>query len=198
MRSVSPYHGLLHTEWAAKTEELIQAHPLSTEELVEVTLQAWEQIFDSSIGGVLRIGNDIAFPQQIMGNILQRLIAYELAKRYPGVWRGEENAEDKDLVYIPDSYFSFEVKSSTNPNSIYGNRSYGQPSETGRKSKSGYYLAVNCQPFSEASRSPKITKIRFGWLDFTDWIAQKSATGQQASLTREANSYKLRLLYSIK
>ena len=62
------------------------------------------------------------------------------------------------------------------------------------KSKSGYYLAINFDKLSESN--PKIRLIRMGWLDHTDWQAQKSETGQQASLTKAARDGKLLTLYS--
>jgi hypothetical protein len=37
--------------------------------------------------------------------------------------------------------------------------------------------------------------IRFGWLGHSDWIPQKSPTGQQARLTPEAKKYKLTKLF---
>lgn len=37
-----------------------------------------------------------------------------------------------------------------------------------------------------------------GWLDHSDWVGQKSETGQQASLTKEARKNKLVVLYEIK
>ncbi|MEK7465290.1 MAG: ScaI family restriction endonuclease [Patescibacteria group bacterium] len=54
-----------------------------------------------------------------------------------------------------------------------------------KKAKDGYYLSVN---FTKPIKGEKsyITKIKFGWLDHTDWIAQTAATGQQSRLTPEA------------
>jgi hypothetical protein len=34
-----------------------------------------------------------------------------------------------------------------------------------------------------------------GWLDHSDWVAQKSETGQQASLTKEAKENEFMVLY---
>ena len=192
----SPYSNAPVANWQSITEQLVQNHPLRTDEIVDVTLQVWNSIFTSSIGG-FHIGKDIFPRPQIMGYFLQELIALEFIKRYPGVWRGEQSAADKDIVYVPDTSFSIEVKTSSDPNHIFGNRSYAQDVEgEGKKEKTGYYLAVNFQKFTQTATFPRILKIRFGWLDHSDWLGQKAATGQQARLASQVESLKLLLLYS--
>ena len=194
---LSRYTGLPDTEWAAITQQLIDEHPLDATELVEIVLKSWEAIFHSKIGasGFL-IGKHIYPKPQIMGFLLHELIPLEYAVRYPNLWRGEKTSQDKDLEYIPDSKFSVEIKTSSSGAQIFGNRSYAQESEgNDKKSKSGYYLTVNFEKFSGASL-PKVRLIRFGWLDHTDWIGQKSATGQQARLSPATELYKLARLYS--
>ena len=83
-----------------------------------------------------------------------------------------------------------ELKTSSQK-SIYGNRSYAK-SDSG-KVKSGYYLAINFEKIS--INNPKILLIQMGWLDHADWRGQKSETGQQASLTKEAKDSKFIILY---
>jgi hypothetical protein len=84
------------------------------------------------------------FPRpQIMAYFLHELIPLEFSDRYPGIWRREETSDEKDLVYIPDQWFSVEIKTSSSNGRIFGNRSYTQETQTIKKSKSGYYLAVN-------------------------------------------------------
>ena len=61
-------------------------------------------------------------------------------------------------------------------------------------SKSGYYLAVNFEKFSNTT-NPQIKLIRFGWIDSGDWIGQKAATGQQSRLSSDVENYKLLQLY---
>lgn len=126
---------------------------------------------------------------------MHELIPLELATRFPGVWRGEENAADKDVVYVPDSLFSMEIKTSSHPTQIFGNRSYAQRGGTGKKSKSGYYLAVIFDKIMRTTASAKLRRIRFGWLDHEDWLGQTAATGQQARLSPEVERGKLRLLF---
>jgi hypothetical protein len=191
--AVSPYAGLAENAWLKKTEELVSAHPLKTSEIRCVVLQAWSDIFDSKLGPHnFQIGRHIFPKPQIMGFFLHELIPLEIASRYPGKWRGDQTAADKDLVYIPDNLFSVEIKTSSHPTRIFGNRSYAQPAESvGKKNKSGYYLTVNFGKFDQSGANPKILLIRFGWIDHSDWIGQAAASGQQAHLTPSADRLKL-------
>ena len=122
-----------------------------------------------------------------------------LAKRHPNAWRKEIDKADKDLVYIPNPDYSVEIKTSSSANGIYGNRSYGQENSDNNsgKSKDGYYITVNFEKFEPGNPDfhPIIKKIRFGWIDHSDWHAQRAATGQQASLSTEARDNKLLLIY---
>jgi hypothetical protein len=188
-----PYSGLPREKWAAKTKKLVAAHPLDTKELVEVVLLAWDAIFESKIGPhEFKIGTHLFPKPQIMGFLLHELIPLEFAARYPDKWRSEEQAGDKDLVYIPDPKFSIEIKTSSHKTQIFGNRSYAQQPTDAKKSKSGYYLAINFESFDKRKRArPKIARVRFGWLDHTDWIGQAAATGQQAHLAPGCEECKL-------
>ena len=73
-----PYEGLPNDRWAAKTEELIAAHPIDTNALVDVVQTAWAAIFETKLGGKFSIGRDIAPKPQIMGFLLHELIPLEL------------------------------------------------------------------------------------------------------------------------
>jgi hypothetical protein len=177
---VSPYASLPPEKWLEITSQLVNEYPLKTAEIVDVVLTAWNSIFASRMGTrAFHIGKEIFPKPQIMGFFLHELIPLELAARYPKKWRGERSAGDKDIVYIPNDRFSVEVKTSSNPSHIFGNRSYAQETTKNKKAKSGYYLAVNFQKFSASLKRPNILLVRFGWLDSTDWIGQKAATGQQ-------------------
>ncbi|TRZ95992.1 MAG: ScaI family restriction endonuclease [Dehalococcoidia bacterium] len=192
---LSPYAGLTPDLWEAKTQELVQAHPLSPDEIVGITLGIWASIFTSDIGSKpFRIGKHIFPTPQIMAFFLHELIPLELENRYPGTWRRGDAASEKDLVYVPDEFYCTEIKASSSTGQIYGNRSYAQKGSSSKKSKAGYYLAINFEKFSRSSGVPKITKIRFGWLDHSDWIGQRAATGQQARLSQPADRFKLMVL----
>lgn len=189
----SPYLGLPPEEWAARTAQLVEAHPLDAREIVAVTLSSWQAIFESRIGR-FRIGTEIAPKPQIMGFLLHELIPLEFSARYPATWSRERSASDKDLVYLPDPSLSVEIKTSSHRARIFGNRSYAQPADSTKKSKSGHYLAINFEAFRGKSQ-PAITRIRFGWLDGADWIGQASQTGQRAGLDPAAEKSKLAVLY---
>ena len=192
----SPYDGVSPDGWLEVTKELVQRHPLSAEELVEVVLASWNSIFESRLGTAgFRIGMDIFPKPQTMGFFLHELVPLEIQAKHPGDWRPEASAEDKDIVYIPDNFFSVELKTSSNARHIFGNRSYAQQSSGGKKSKSGYYLTVNFEKFETTEKLPKIRIIRFGWLDATDWIGQKAATVQQARLSPETYATKFLVLH---
>ncbi len=187
----SPYDNVPIQEWGTVTRRLIEEHPLSKEVIVDVVISSWKSIFDSSLGTKgFKIGKDIFPKPQIIGFLLHELIPLELAAKYPTMWRGEKNTSDKDIIYIPDDHYSIEVKTSSNPAHIYGNRSYAQDTTDKKKVKSGYYLAVNFDKVVKDKIS-QITLIRFGWLDADDWIGQKAATGQQSHLSPDVENNKL-------
>lgn len=195
----SPYEGYSVKEWDRITEDLVAEHPLSEGEIVDAVLDAWDRIKLTKIGGELQIGVDVFPSPQIMGDYLHELIPVMLAHKYPGVWRKERLKDEKDMVFIPNDFYSVEIKTSSNATNIYGNRSYGQENSENNsgKKKYGYYITVNFEKYTEANRNPRIKKIRFGWIDHSDWHAQAAATGQQASLALNARDHKLKLLYSV-
>lgn len=192
----SPYAELQAADWGNKTDELIAQYPLNMEELVQVVMLSWEGVFASKIGTKrFQIGKHIFPKPQIVAFFFHELIPLELTSRYPGVWRGEETSADKDVVYIPDHNYSMEIKTSSHASQIFGNRSYAQKGGRNKKSKSGYYLAVNFDKSVKGSPAPLLRRIRFGWLDHSDWQGQTAATGQQARLSPEVERGKLRLLF---
>lgn len=192
----SPYEGIPSNRWAEKTHELIASYPLNMNELVDVVLASWRGVFASRIGhGAFQIGEHIFPKPQIIAFFLHELIPLELASRHPGVWRGEETAADKDVVFIPNPHYSLEIKTSSHASQIFGNRSYAQQGSTGKKSKSGFYLAINFEKSIKGAEKARLRRIRFGWLDHSDWQGQTAATGQQARLSPEIEKGKLLLLF---
>lgn len=195
-QEMSPYEGLDEDLWIHKARDLVDRHPLNMNELVQVVIDCWEGILDTRLGtGRYQIGHDIFPTPQIMAFLLHELIPLELARRHPGTWRRDNSSDEKDVVYTPDDRYSFEIKASSSRTGIFANRSYAQPSPNAKKHKAGYYLAVNFEKFEGMHIKPRITWIRMGWLDHTDWIAQRSATGQQARLDIRARDNKLLQLY---
>tara|TARA_R110002072_G_C7927600_1_gene531448 strand:- start:990 stop:1586 length:597 start_codon:yes stop_codon:yes gene_type:complete len=195
----SPYAGLSEQDWESKTKELIHEHPIDIDELVEIVNSSWSSIFASAIGTQkLMLGKDIVLSPQFTGSILGTLISHEFSSRHPKLWRPEEAKHDKDLVYLPDDCFSCEIKTSSSASRIYGNRSYAQPqSGDARKSKDGYYIGVNFDKMVEGESDKNIRRIWFGWLDHTDWNAQSSPTGQNASLPAAIYGTKLVEIYRV-
>ena len=196
---LSPYSRLNEDQWKETTKELFDQHPLSRNEIVKVVLGSWEGILSTRLGtGGHRIGEDVFPSPQIMAFLLHELIPLELEYFYPGIWRRDSAANEKDVVCLKDDNYSFEIKASSSKTGIFANRSYAQPSPVAKKHKSGYYLVVNFEKFLvDRSTKPRVLWIRFGWLDHTDWIPQKAATGQQARLDVKARNNKLLELYKV-
>jgi len=168
------------------------------QELTDAALEAWRLIFEESvIGGSLRIGTDLYPQPQVIGDFLHELIPLVVEKTHPGEWRRDQLASEKDLVCLIDPAYSIEIKTSSSPKGIYGNRSFSQVGKArpAKKEKSGYYLAINFSPIHRLRAAGRITLIRFGWLDHEDWTGQAAASGQQASLRPEVLLGKLRTIY---
>ena len=192
----SPYSGKDKTKWHSITKKLIKKSPIHINELIMIVQEAWEDINNIKIGREkFKFGKEIFPKPQILGFFLHELIPLKLSKKYPQIWRPELEAHDKDIVNLKNQKLSIEIKTSSNKSKIYGNRSYAQKSHTAKKTKSGYYLAINFEKVSEIKSKPKILKIRFGWLDHDDWKGQSASTGQQASLSADVENYKLIEIY---
>jgi hypothetical protein len=193
----SPYFGVEEpSQRLLVTKDLLAVHPLSGPDLKNAVLKSWDSIFESRLGSGFHIGKEIKPIPQVMGFLLHALIPLELAKYHEG-WRADTDASEKDLVYMPDSRFSIEIKSSRNPSQIFGNRSFGVENPgRGKKAKDGYYLAINFYPWPDNSDTlPGIRMIRYGWLDHTDWVAQRAETGQAATLPSVVDNTQFLVLY---
>ncbi len=192
----SPYKDLPKEQWETKTKDLINSHPLKND-IVDIVLSSWNAIFESNLAG-FKIGKDIYPEPQIMGFFLHCLIALHINKKYPDYKVGAAKTE-KDIHNVKDDSLSIEIKTSSHKSQIFANRSYAQPQVGNeKKGKDGYYIAVNFEKFNPLAMHvrPNITKVRFGYLEHSDWIAQGAATGQQARLEHSAYTSKLITLYS--
>lgn len=187
------------SNWQQVTDSLIAAHPLDEQEIVTVVLKSWDDIFKSKIGS-FSIGKQISPTPQIMSFLLHELVAHYLSLKHKGVYRIGVAKTEKDIHHIKNQSLSVEIKCSSSSKHIFGNRSYAQPrSGKEQKEKDGYYISINFQKFSKDNKKrPEVRTIRFGYLDHTDWIAQKATTGQQARLGIDVYKYKLKLLYERK
>ena len=192
----SPYENIDSSEWQKITETLLNDFPLSKDYLVSLVLKSWDAILRTKIADKWSIAQDVQPKPQTMGFFLHEIIGQYIQADYPKSWRKEKTAADKDVVCITNPDFSLEIKTSSDKNKIFGNRSYAQEvKQGGKKSKSGYYLAINFEKFEETEELPQIRLIRFGWLDHTDWIGQSAASGQQARLPKEVENGKLVVIY---
>lgn len=194
----SPYKDIPEEKWINVTETLVEEYPLSSDDIIDIVLNSWESILNTKVGGKLQIGEDIFPSPQVMGNYLHELIPIELEELYPGEWTKDLEKNDKDIEYLLNNKYSTEIKTSSNPYNVFGNRSYAQPDNLTGKGKSGYYITINYEKFDKKNPDikPKIKKIRLGWLDHTDWIAQKAATGQQSRIDVYSRDNKLKLIYN--
>lgn len=191
----SPYQGTSSSEWLGVTGGLLREFPLTQDQLVNLVLRSWEQIYESSFGsGKLRVGSDIFLPAQATGVILEKLIAVDLG-RQGDFWRGGAAKHEKDIVCVSDLRYSFEVKTSSTPKGVYGNRSTGHRGQSRRKIRTGFYLVINYKLPKPDDLERFVRLIRFGWIDDDDWVGQAKPTGQQASVSREVLLGKLVTLF---
>lgn len=188
MCMISPYENIEVKNWQAVTASLVNQHPL-TPYIVDFCLKSWQSILHGKINTYLNMYiNEMSISPQATGALLHDVIPEYISKNVPGFRKGV--GKEKDIVCTCNEFYSMELKTSSQK-SIYGNRSYAK-SDSG-KAKSGYYLTINFEKIN--ANNPKILLIQMGWLDHSDWIAQKSETGQQASLTKEAKENKFMVLY---
>ena len=192
---MKPFENVPVDNWISVTDHLIELFPLNMCSIIQVVTCSWERLWNTNIGDInisLPL-EEIAPPATVIGYMLEKLIAKELSMQYPQYWRGGKASDEKDIVYINNDNFSFEIKTSGQRGiKIFGNRSYGQAlqnEERAKKNKSGYYLTVN---FYKTT----LNLIRFGWIDAEDWHSQAASTGQMASLGKDVYQYKLRSLIS--
>jgi len=178
------------SSWLGITHELVSQHPLKPARLLEAALTAWATLWQTTVGaGTLSVKlTDLKVPATIVGYFFEILLARELERAAPKLWRGNQSKDEKDLVYLPDPALSVEIKTSGQAGfKVYGNRSYGQKAGSEflvKKEKSGFYITVNF--FNQT-----LTLIRFGWIDAADWDPQESPRGQMAGLKKAVYDYKL-------
>ena len=185
---MNPYKDINVESWYSITEGLVESHPLKPF-IVDFCLKSWESILNGKINTYLNLKIcQMSISPQATGALLHDIIPEYIERNVKGFRKG--TGREKDIVCVCDESLSIELKTSSQK-SIYGNRSYAK--FTDGKNKSGYYLTVNFEKISGIN--PKILLIQMGWLDHTDWQAQKSETGQQASLSKAAKSNKLITLY---
>ena len=191
---MSPYFNKSESEWAEITDNLVNENPI-TKDLVDMCLKTWQSILNSKINSFLNLTiKDLILSPQAVSYLFHDILP-EYIVRNLIYWKKGTAANEKDIVNVMNARHSFEIKISSSKNSIFGNRSYGQVGNQSKKSKDGYYLAINIDKLT--IQNPRVRIIRFGWLDHSDWMSQNSATGQQARLSRQTMELKFKTLYEI-
>lgn len=185
---MNPYENAPVKQWRRITEELVQAHPL-TPIIVDLCQKSWQSILHGKINTYLNLYiSEMSISPQATGALLHDVIPEYIQKNVDGFRKGV--GKEKDIVCEFNDTFSLELKTSSQK-SIYGNRSYAK-SDAG-KEKFGYYLTINFEKI--CANEPKLLLIQMGWLNHSDWVGQKSETGQQAILTKDAKENKFIVLF---
>lgn len=196
---MSLYEGLSSEESLGLTKKLVNEHPVDMDTLAAAVLMTWKDLMETKIMGQCII-YDIGASAQTLGSLLHSILPSRVDKISHLSWRKEHFKADKDVVCEDDESFSFEVKTSSDKSKIFGNRSFAQEAgqNDDKTSRDGYYLAINFEKTKEAirlGRKPQILKISFGYLEHSDWIAQKSSKGQAAHLSPTTYQTKFITLY---
>jgi hypothetical protein len=185
---MNPYENAPPEQWRDITCSLVEQHPLKPV-IVDLCLKSWQSILHGKINTYLNLQiREMTISPQATGALLHDVVPEYISKNIKGFRKGIGN--EKDIVCEFNDFYSLELKTSSQK-SIYGNRSYAK-SDSG-KSKAGYYLTINFEKIQ--GNDPKILLIQMGWLNHSDWVGQKSETGQQAALTKEARENKFIILY---
>jgi restriction endonuclease len=196
-----PYEGVEESKWKDITERLINEFPIKMETIRDIVLDSWNEIFTiSNATRDFAIGETIFPKPQILGFFLEEIVTQKIYKLDSETWLPDPTGYSKDLVNTKEPKYSMEIKTSSSSKNIYGNRSYAQQGKSSKKSKDGYYLAINFEKFNVAEplKRPEITLIRFGYLNYTDWVSQSASTGQQARIPANIESVKLLPIYEKK
>lgn len=155
---------------------------MSVNKIPSIVHNSWKDIFTiADSKGNFEIGKTIFPKPQILAFILEALIAKEFESIDSNTWEFDPTGFSKDIVNKTNPKFSIEIKASSSKERIYGNRSYANPGSTSKKSKDSFYLAINFESYKQ-TKTPNVTKIRFGYLSHNDWRGQKSSSGQQSHL----------------
>lgn len=170
--TASPFEGAHFSQWFRIARPLAEGHPLFPG-LFRCVRQAWNEVLGLQLfGKPLR---SLGVSPQVLGVLFHEALPIVVSEAYPE-WRGPRQKSDEDLT-CSDPQFSVEVKVSSHPTTIFGNRSFVHSKGPKSRNKAGFYLAVNFDPDRQV-----LIRTRFGWLDPTDWVAQKAESGQQAYL----------------
>lgn len=116
----------------------------------------------------------------MIGTLFEHSLLQVIREQYDDEYRAQKKRSDCDILSTDDRIFNFEIKTTTSPREIYGNRIVSQAKASG-----SFLLAVN---YSKLTLD--VTRVRFGWVDPTCWAGQ-AGNGQQARLTAVARDTRL-------
>lgn len=183
-----------------KINLLNQKTGLTVDSIVDIVQSCWDDVFTiKDQTGNFIVGKTVFPKPQILGFILEALIAKKFEAMDPKQWVFDPTGYSKDITNKFDDSLSIEIKSSSSTH-IYGNRSYANAGSSSKKSKDSFYLAVNFAKFNkdDLNKRPSLTKIRLGYLAHSDWKGQSSQTGQNARLSAVTERSKLLELWPSK
>lgn len=88
--TTSPYAGKPESAWLSITQELVANHPLKSAELLDAATTAWATLWQTTVGtGSLSVKlSALKVPATISGYFFEVLLARELERRAPTLWRG--------------------------------------------------------------------------------------------------------------
>ena len=69
---ISPYLEIPISGWKDITKELVNKHPLSKKELLEIVLISWDRLWQTNVGGHVQI-KDVELPSTVVGYFFQKL-----------------------------------------------------------------------------------------------------------------------------
>ena len=135
----SPYSDKPVQKWGAITDKLLEIHPLKSEEIKDIVLKSWDDIFNSKIGS-FKIGKELFPPFQIMSFMLHELIAHYIQKKHPKQFQVGKEKTEKDIHCITDVGLSIEIKASSDKSHVFANRSYAQPQTTKKAKNKDFFV----------------------------------------------------------
>lgn len=187
-----------------------------------------KKTFDTDITDVLKIMNDNHISNFLDKKIIPRIVEYYLANKMSNVngftfEQSKENSKNKDIcctkindkileedifkdIDNPLEFFSIELKCSSNPSSITGNKSYAIDNPNNpKKNKQSFYILITYDysdennKTNENNKNKNITvKLRnayFGYIVQNDWIYGNS--GNSSSLKINDNEKNNRIIQII-
>lgn len=172
--------------------QMVQPHILPHPTILRVVNTSWNTLWTTKIGRK-PLHTFHHLDAQVIGKFFQEIMAHELYTHDPHTWadpQAPRSVKLPDFVCTTDPCQSFELKMCGQHGSrvVYGNRcSSSEYASPNGKSRDGYLLTINYT-------ATRINLIRFGYILGSDWIGQKSSSGNAAHLTNNVYETKLHVV----